>query len=145
MPWCSSCAKDVSVMATMNESAQLVQSCTECEHRIGMALTPPMAHFDKTTIRALPVGPQRAVENVVPINPQTAKARAGSGAIPTQATTTTEPADAICGVRDRLLYLEAEIAKRAGFEVEAKMLRKMLAVADRVASSAKKTTPPMLG
>ena len=44
-----------------------------------------------------------------------------------------EPADVIGQVRNRLIYLEAEIAKRSGLEVEAKQLRKMLAAADKVA------------
>jgi hypothetical protein len=112
-------------MATMNESAQLVQSCTECEHRIGLALTPPMAHFDKTTIRAIPVGAPKVAENVVPIGvtPRTPRAAAGATVAPT--------GDVMTIVRDRLTFLEAEIAHRAGLEVEAKKLRKMLAAADR--------------
>lgn len=129
MDWCSSCTKDVAAGVTMNGSAQFVKFCPFCEKPIGQALTQPLADFDRSQFRAAPIGPVPAARSADVVRlPVQARKGAPANESPIQ-----EPADVIGQVRSRLTYLEAEIAKRAGLEVEAKQLRKMLAVADRVA------------
>lgn len=134
MSWCTACAEDVACVASLNAAAQIVESCAKCAGLIGAgALSAPMAATGKVTgathdERVLPVVGKR-VADVVPIRPA---GPAGHGKLPAPMATMLAPGDVIGQVRARLTYLEAEIAMRAGLEVEAKKLRKMLSAAERI-------------
>jgi hypothetical protein len=104
---CLACDKDVAATVVMNGAAQLVKQCPECDNPLGQALTAPMAAYDKSTERAMPVA------KVLPL--------------PVKTRPVEQPVTDVIGlVQSRRAYLVGEMAKLAGYKAELAMLDRML-------------------
>jgi hypothetical protein len=110
MSFCSACVKDVGGVAALDGAGKIVVYCPVCEH-------------------VLPQEPKAGSD----APPPAARPRE---AVTHHASPAAEPQDVIGMIRARLTHLEAEIAKRAGMELEARKLRKMIAAADRTQAKA---------
>ncbi len=133
MIWCVSCASEVAPVATMNGSAQLVQSCPTCESMLGGgALTAPLAATGKligeAPERLLPIA-QRKQAEVIPMPlaraaPRTPVAHpAETFTLDTAKASLLARLDQLDGERIRIM---ADGARLAGINAERKGIRKIL-------------------
>lgn len=154
---CGPCGTERAPTMALNGAGQIVRQCPECQTVFGAALSKPLSDRDSSErVRAtvsLGDGPafmshdgSTSSTSVVASNLRSTSRGAAAAPVPKYVDASpgvppgatpifpSAPSDVVAMLRARLAFLDAELAKARGMELEAKQLRKMIAVADKVAA-----------
>lgn len=116
---CDACGADEYPYIALNERGTLAPSCPVCnaEHR-NMKASDLTQNTPSVEAKVLPI---RKASKTIPAPPPEV----------VQPTSTLPPTDILSQVRERIQYLDLEIAKAAGYAAERKQLARMLMAAEK--------------
>ncbi len=116
---CAICGTDAYPAMVLNEKMAIAPSCPNCgaEHR----------DIQANDLCESPFAPQEKMAKVIPITP-IREMQSPYRDAPAFATT---PVSFMDQIRERLTYLDFEIARAAGYAAERKQLARMLAAAEK--------------